>query len=278
MKNKLMYVSQLRENKSWITQTEAAGKYGLSLMKYNSLKSAIPSNIKEKVVTMQDHECFHDEKFRDYMAADKTVAYVYRCLMREANDTPLEVEQKWKAEEIDGIKSHINNIKKSTHVTKYQSFQFRLLHKAIPTNIQLVKWKIKESDTCSYCGVARETIRHLFYECPEVQVVWKELLKTCKQMGLCCEDQLSYQQVICSNVDPNPCAASNFLCTVAKQYIYRQKCLKKSISVKEVSSLFYMCRNVEKYHALKNCSFLKYCKKWNIPSQEGFQEQLKEIE
>ena len=48
------------------------------------------------------------------------------------------------------------DIKKLTYISKLRSFQYRLLRRAITTNIQLKHWSIKDSDLCSNCGLYRE--------------------------------------------------------------------------------------------------------------------------
>ena len=54
----------------------------------------------------------------------------------------------------------------------------------------------------------------------------------------------------------------NFICLIAKQYIYRQRCLQRQIGV---NSFLYEIRhieNVEKYIAIKNGHLSKHNKKW----------------
>ena len=58
---------------------------------------------------------------------------------------------------------------KLTRVTKYKDFQYRLLLMKIPTNVDLCKWKLKDNDQCTFCGMMPETLAHLFIDCEFVK-------------------------------------------------------------------------------------------------------------
>ena len=58
-----------------------------------------------------------------------------------------------------------------TSNTKLLDFQYRLLHNAIITNIQLKQWQIKDDDRCTFCEGSIETIDHLFLNCSYSRVV-----------------------------------------------------------------------------------------------------------
>ena len=70
-----------------------------------------------------------------------------------------------------------------TNSTRLIEFQFKLLHRRIPTNSFLQKIGLKESGNCSFCGVELETLTHLFWDCDETQCFWSKVvawLKECK--------------------------------------------------------------------------------------------------
>ena len=58
----------------------------------------------------------------------------------------------------------------------------------------------------------------------------------------------------------------NFLCLVTKQYIYRQRCLGKSLQYQELLASIIKLRNIEKYIAMKNNRLSKHNKKWYVKS------------
>jgi hypothetical protein len=44
-------------------------------------------------------------------------------------------------------------------------FQYKLLHRTIPTNTFLYKCRLVETELCAFCEETRETILHLFCDC-----------------------------------------------------------------------------------------------------------------
>ena len=59
----------------------------------------------------------------------------------------------------------VSNIYKITYDHKLQNFQYKLLHRILPTNTFLVKIGIKDSDLCihSFCKIATDSIMHCIW-------------------------------------------------------------------------------------------------------------------
>ena len=62
---------------------------------------------------------------------------------------------------------------KTTLSTRTRWFQFRLLHRILATNIFLQKNGFVDSDRCSFCNNASETLSHLFWSCDIVKDFFK---------------------------------------------------------------------------------------------------------
>ena len=60
---------------------------------------------------------------------------------------------------------------------KLRSFQYKLMHNIIQTNLSLYKMKIKESPHCEHCHCQNETLLHRFWECPEVKLFWEDVIE-----------------------------------------------------------------------------------------------------
>ena len=81
------------------------------------------------------------------------------------------------------LKKQVPNVKavyelpfKVTVENKLRSFQFKLIHNIIPTNLSLYKMNIKDSPKCDRCLFQNETLVHMFCECPDVKIFWKDVI------------------------------------------------------------------------------------------------------
>ena len=63
-------------------------------------------------------------------------------------------------------------------------FQFKLLHKRLPTNNYLYKIKIKDNENCSFCKMQKEEIIHLFRNCEHVTLLWKGIEEMLKRLNI----------------------------------------------------------------------------------------------
>ena len=237
-------------------------------MDYNTLKSAIPRYMCERVRSMSENQCFTDNLFRRYMEADKVSKFVYREIQeKNAASNLCDVQKKWESElnEPISLGEETLRLKKCTDIMKYRSFQYRFLHRAIVTNEQLYRWGIKASNNCTFCEVKRESVRHLFYDCEQVKPLWCNAMDICQDIGLECPDELSYSSVVRNHWSEKHDSASNLICLITKQYIYRQRCLGKELKIQELTSSIYNVKNIEKYYAVKDFKLKKFYIRWNCP-------------
>ena len=64
---------------------------------------------------------------------------------------------------------------KCTPSTYLQWFQYKILHRILPTNQFLFKIKYLDTSKCSLCQECDETLYHIFWECSKVKKLWSEL-------------------------------------------------------------------------------------------------------
>jgi hypothetical protein len=62
-----------------------------------------------------------------------------------------------------------------TNDSKLKHFQYKLLHRTLPTNTFLVKIGIKNSDLCNICINDTDSILHYIWLCPVVKLFWNRL-------------------------------------------------------------------------------------------------------
>ena len=147
---------------------------------------------------------------------------------------------------------------------KLRSFQYRFLHRIIPTNYLLEIWKIKEFNSCSFCNLHPETLCHLFLQCRVTNNIiaqftewWNyttnsilQLTNTDIVFGLHLKDP--YHTLL------------NTLLLVLKQYIFASKCLNKMPNFEVLKTKFAFTYNVELTIANNKGKQQFHNKKWNF--------------
>ena len=114
------------------------------------------------------------------------------------------------------------NISKITISTKLRDFQFRLLHKHIPSNRELHRWKIKTSSKCELCNM-EDNILHMLYTCGIVQDMWGKLFDYIAQLAGNSIFDKSVEAVILNDVHPKAGNIANLMCLVLKQLIFQAR-------------------------------------------------------
>ena len=77
---------------------------------------------------------------------------------------------------------------KITKSTKLREFQFRRLHRRLPTNDFLTKIRIKENLQCSFCKEECEKLIHLFWNCPITALFWENVVSRLKTFQIIQDD------------------------------------------------------------------------------------------
>ena len=274
----LKYVHQLFDDQQYKSHQKVYEEFGLTTLRYNSLKGAIPLSWKEY---------FHSTSRLLYTPIipsnyDMTI-HVYskglaNKIYKYISDDIMLVHYKyikWKQDIgenfCDGIldfgELH-RDIYRITNVPKYRSFQYRLLQRGLVTNIQLTEWKMIESDLCSYCCKHRETVVHLFVECEVVMTIWEKLMDYVQEIYGTQKYELNPKAIITNYIIEPKQHIVNFWCLITKQYIYRQRCLKKHLNFSSLKVQIENIRTIEKYIAIKNGKMAIHKKKWELCGHE----------
>ena len=268
----LKYVHQLFENGGFISYEQACSNYKLTTMEFNSLKTAMPKEWKD---------FFSRTEKATYMPIPPHNFDMYTCaqctsLSQDAykfqQDDVMLIHNKYLqwvsdlgSDFCEGIcdygKLHLE-IYKVTNITKFRSFQYRVLHRALVTNIHLAKWNIVTTENCTFCGKDRETIVHLLCDCEKVKSLWQKVGEFIRSMFPSLNFHISAQNIITNHLTPIRGHAINFICLLTKQFIYRQRCAKESLTFTVLKNYVERMKNIEKYIAIKNNKMRVYNKKW----------------
>ena len=259
--NGLKYVHQLYNSQGLKSIRNLIQEYVLTLMQANQLVSAIPAILKKEFKNEQKNvsqlDAVSTNKIYKQLCTDDTILRKKHTAWMEELGFSFEYKKL-----IEGIK----DIYTVTNVPKLRSFQYRLLNRAIITNIHLKHWKMRENDKCSFCNLDRESYSHLFVKCDKVAEIWTEVERFMSKLKPnTVEETIHFDvdTVLWNRIFPGKAGhVINLACLLVKQYIYKQRCMKLALNVNEVKAIIISTRNIERYIAVKNNKLYKHRKKW----------------
>ena len=145
--------------------------------------------------------------------------------------------------------------------TKLRTFQYKIIRRILPTNVQLKRFGIKHSDTCDFCHIAVETYEHLFFKCPITNKILKDLVEW-MYPSLIIINELNVKCVVLGYIDipcHKTCNIINTLFLTFKYYLYRCKCTNKVPSFRELLVEIKKSHDIE-----KNTTHHRSREKWKI--------------
>ena len=158
--NKGLYsIDQLYRDGKLLSAFELCTNYDLTLMQCNSLVTAILIELKRKYCNK-----VHESNSTDNLFVSSKDAY---SRMSSQPFILAEKHKQWEQElgfaiNYDNFMQGFKDLYVVTNIAKYRSFQYRLLTRAIITNVHLKHWGLTESNACYFCGEQKETYLHLF--------------------------------------------------------------------------------------------------------------------
>ena len=271
----LKYVYQLFNRGFMENQQTLAQRYNISVMQYNSLVSCIP---KQWVVYFQQlslsdylpNTPTNYQYYKDKGGLSKTIYNSLNGDITLLHNKAMKWNQvlgtSWSMTELGKLHESIKSF--SNHV-KMRDFQYRLLQNALVTNCMLFKWKLIESDLCTFCQNYRETTLHILFECPLVKVMWDLFVEYVNKMFN--KRIIVNGEVIVTNNFYSPKThVVNTLGLILKQFIYVKRCLKEKLYFTQFTQYVAKIRAIEKYIAVKNQNLRLYYKKWSsFDTSEG---------
>ena len=87
----------------------------------------------------------------------------------------------WLAENVldmTNVKNSYITYKQATKETLLLALQYKIIHNTIPTKKKLKDWKLSDSEICTFCNEAVDTLAHYFWECK----IAKEIRIRCVQL------------------------------------------------------------------------------------------------
>ena len=182
---------------------------------------------------------------------------IYQFLIK--CDTPIKGIEKWSNEfncSVD-TNSVFTRVMKTTADAHLRWFQFRILHRILPTQKLLHSMKITNSSFCVFCGTEEDSLIHMFWSCDKIQNFWEDYLHWLKNnFAHCTQITLSGELIILGKKD-NVYTDKIFdlLLLLAKNYIF--VCKNKNVAphieafIKIAKHRFFIERQINLFQAHK---------------------------
>ncbi len=169
----------LNENGSFYSSRDIRQKYNLqiNILEYLGLLSAIPQVWKNMI---KNHAKLTDvtSKIFRYLKENKKVTKYFTALaIEKLKPNSITSISKWNEKlgtplsEDTWLKIN-NQVFQITDDTILRTFQFKINNNILYTNDKLYKFKIIETEQCTFCKETKETLLHHFWECHFVKTVW----------------------------------------------------------------------------------------------------------
>ena len=155
-------------------------------------------------------------------------------------------------------------IYQTTNFTKLQEFQYKILTNSVITNVNLKKWGIINTESCSFCENEPESLTHLLLNCPVSKNIWNYLLRKIARIT---DTTIHYYHKemllgITNDIPENNILNSIFLAT--KYYLYTSRCLKIRPVGDSLLQKIRNLRDIEQMIASNNDRIHAHTKKWHI--------------
>ena len=151
-----------------------------------------------------------------------------------------------------------------TKEVKLSMFQYKIIHNILCTKSLLFKMKKEDSPRCPFCP-ADHTIVHLFTECAQATLFWKEFLDWASRM-VNSKLSLSIKEIMFGiiNNDSKFCSALNHLVIIGKYFLYVKALNGKFYIFNEFVSLARDKISLEKYLSCTTAREKEFRTKWSV--------------
>lgn len=227
----------LNDNGIFMSGIDLESNYSLwDVMTLNSLISAIPTEWKTAIKHSQKQLRIKNENLELLKETKKKISKIfYVKYIKSLTEVPAKARKRWEESiETEISEETLSQAFKTSHNTtrntKLITLQYKLLHRITTTNSKLYKFKLLETELCSFCGETKETIIHLFYFCSQIRNLWIQLNDLIiAKLNVSILDTKTVFLGYCLVTDPYN-KTINLLILLLKQYIYDSRC-KKTIPI-----------------------------------------------
>ena len=241
-------------------------------MLYNSIVSAIPQNWK---IVIRNYFYVRNPintiplKIEKVKRNSKPSKHIYSCLIQKKNTgIPNRLHEKWQNDlntviDNDFLSQAFELSFESSLFPKLKVFQYRVIHRNLVTNKDLMLWGIKQDNLCTFCNEEEETILHLLWECTFACRIWTQLFSWIydnSEINIVFTPKDTLLGV--ENLDNN--ILYNTLFMIVKQYLYSCRCREILPNFNHLMKSIKEVILIEKYIAVKKNKLDIHNKKWAL--------------
>ena len=225
--------SLIKDETCFLSYTEFLNKYHCKScpLAFNGIITTLKTmrmRFKENIDRVETAEV---ESFtKAFQRTKKPSNLTYRNLVATKSEKPRASQTKWyrdcdlNEEEIDWKKT-FQLARTCTKSTKIIIFQFKFLHRRLPTNSFLYKIAIKDNDLCTFCQEETDTLLHLFWQCKVTSLFWGTFFQWLQSCSLI---QKGSHLVMTTALGLKPDSSNtklqiNFSCLMSRYYIWKCK-------------------------------------------------------
>ena len=275
-KNVLKIKDLLNDNLQFYSYNDFINKYDLrcNLVSYYGLVAAIPNSWKRLLNDNNYEPLAHNNAVVNQPSwhiinSTKTASQnAYDILQKRVTTFPKHLLEKWSRDlhqEIspETLRDAFINIYKLTISSSIRAFQYKLLHRILPNNHLLYIWKIKNSESCSFCGQEVETFMHLFTDCFVVQNFWLDVKDFIQRKTGIPYSFDAYDIIFLIKKETVPVVLLSIL-LIGKLFIYKSRNLNPNLSIDSFVSYLNQYIRIEREIALKREKLLEHYRKWDL--------------
>lgn len=117
----------------------------------------------------------------------KPTRTVYNMLIKDKCSSPIDRVDKWNEYIENEITEHewldaVKNVKLISQSSYIRSFSYKFMFREVPYGSRLYLMKRVDSDLCNNCKECKETLMHLYWDCPHAKRLWECLKVIIKEI------------------------------------------------------------------------------------------------
>ena len=256
----IFFIRDLLKQGNFLSFIEFKEKFNIktNFLEYYGVVQAIPQEWKQFIPEQFGKNSSNlDSIFSLICSKNKLTKPIYNILLKNTFENPVKIQNKWN-QNLGGV-NIIENWDmyyripfKNIQNSKLQSFQYKINLRFLYSNNMLYKCKLTETELCSFCFETKETLLHLFFECPKVRSLWLQFAQKLQQQ---CGMKLDLTPETClfGTLFDSNFVILNSCCIIIRYYIYVCKLKNEMPNLIECLQILKYYKNLD-IHSLHLCT------------------------